>query len=87
MLIEALLLKLFVELMQASKSNDLNSTIFNFTISRNDSNLRVVPKLFYLASSQYVHQFFILNITDNSDYTCFLSLKFSTSLYMVMTLR
>ena len=54
-------------------------------------NMRVIqekyPKLFYRVSSQYVHQFFLLNIDDNSHYTCFLSLKFFASLRLVMTLR
>ena len=43
MLIEDLLLKLFVELKHYSEFNELNSTIFTFTISKNASNSGVVP--------------------------------------------
>ena len=48
--------------------------IFNLTISRNTSNSRVVPKLFYFASYQNVHQFVMFNIADKSHYACILSL-------------
>ena len=50
MLIEDLLFKLFVELKHYSESNELNSTIFNFTKSKSANNSRAVPKLFYLVS-------------------------------------
>ena len=39
--------------------------MLNLTISENAINLRVVPKLFYPASSQYVHQFYLLNTSGN----------------------
>ena len=45
--------------------------IFNLTISENASNSELYPKLFYPASSQYVYNFFRLNIDGNSHYTFF----------------
>ena len=48
--------------------------IFNLTISRNTSNSRVVPKLFYFESDQNIHKFFMFNIVDKSHYACILSL-------------
>ena len=58
MLFEELLLKLFVELKYYSESNELNSTIFNFTISKYANNSRVIPQtilslIFTICSSNF----------------------------------
>ena len=60
MLIEVLLHEQFIELLNSFESNELYSVIFNLTIPENLSNSKAVPNLFYLASSQYVHQFCLL---------------------------
>ena len=48
--------------------------IRNITIPEIDNNLRVVPKLFYSTSSQYVNLFFLLNTAGYNHYTRFTSL-------------
>ena len=72
MLIEDLLLKLFVELKLYSESNELNNTIFSFTISKNANNSKVVPQtILYRILSICASIFFLINIAGNSRYICF----------------
>ena len=66
MLIEDLLLKLFVELKHYFESNELNSTIFNFTISKNANNLRVVPQTILSRILAICTSIFLLNIAGKS---------------------
>ena len=58
--------------------------IFNLTISENAINSRIILKLFYSTSSQYV--FFLLNIARNIHYYRFPCLKFYALVHLVVTL-